>query len=129
MAKILRFFAYLFQLAVSLCLLALTVVVFASDTHTLQLPMFPWSGMSLSWWLLGLSIAGLSITVLAIIGWFRFLFVLWSLYILWVAIYWIFISPHARFGGRESFIQVLAIAAGALIAFLASLTGFRNKKR
>ena len=76
-ARLLRLYSYLYHLALALFLLGLSLVALISS-NTLKMPMLPWTGTDLNWWLLWGSILGIASIVLAITGMFRYLFPLWA---------------------------------------------------
>jgi len=67
-ATILKFFSYLFHFALSLLLIAISVVAVMSASHTLKLGMLPWTGRSLTSWLFGLGLIGVFSVVSAVMG-------------------------------------------------------------
>ena len=126
-ALILRVYSYLYHLV--LCLFSMGVAVVAmSSPSTLNLSMLPWSGSDLTTWLLWGGLAGLISIILAVTGVFRFLFPLWALVVLVLMVQGFLIKPYT-FEGKASFYNVLWILAGALLAFLASLTLFRSTRK
>jgi hypothetical protein len=124
---ILRVYSYLYHLVLCLFLLGLCIVAKNSAT-TLKLSMLPWSGSELTTWLLWGSIVGLLSIVLAITGVFRFLFPLWTLIVLVLMFQGFLVKPYT-FEGKPAFYNTLWLIAGAALAFLASLTLFRSRRR
>lgn len=120
---ILRVYSYLYHLVLCLFLLGISVVAM-STSNTLKLNMLPWTGSDLTTWLLWGSLAGLISLVLAITGIFRFLFPLWTLVVFGFMVWGFLLRPYT-FEGRLAFYNVLWLIAGALVAFLASLTLLR----
>lgn len=98
------------------------------SSNTLKMPMLPWTGTDLNWWLFWGSIVGISSVVLAITGIFRFLFPLWALVVLVLMVRGYLLQPYT-FAGRDAFESTLWLIGGALLAFLASLTLFRMRRR
>jgi hypothetical protein len=127
LTKILRILAYLFHAVLSVLLLGIGIVAFADGTHNLNLPMFPGKGEQVSWIVLIGGIAGLLSVLLAATGRFRPLFTLWAVYVAGTAIYWMFFSPRASFSGSSGFKQALAFLGAAVVAALASFTGYRRR--
>jgi hypothetical protein len=125
-AMILRVYSYLYHLVLCLFLLGLALVALLS-ANTLLMPMLPWSGAGLTQWLLWGSLTGLISLALAITGVFRFLFPLWTLTVLILMVQGYLIKPYT-FEGAPDFYSALILIAGALIAFLASLTLFRSRR-
>lgn len=122
-ALILRVYSYLYHLVLCLFLLGISLVAM-STSNTLKLGMLPWTGADLTSWLLWGSLAGLVSLVLAVTGVFRFLFPIWTLVVFALMVNGFLLKPYT-FAGKDDFYRVLAFVAGALIAFLASLTLFK----
>lgn len=76
---LLRFFSYLFHLALGLFLLGVAAVALGTSPESLHLDMLPWTGATLTYVILAGSLLGLGSVLLAISGKIRFLFFLWSL--------------------------------------------------
>ncbi len=121
-AKLLRLLAYLFHLMLALFLLGLALLAISSE-RPLQLDMLPWKGDDLSTWLLWGALAGITSVVLAVTGWFKYLFPIWALTILVLLVRGYFLQPYS-FSGKDAFYQTLYLIGGALVAFLISLTLF-----
>jgi len=121
-ALILRLFSYLFEFLLAVVLLMLGILD-ATSGNTLDLGMLPWTGPQLTHWLTGLGLIGLVCTVLAVAGWFRPLFPLWTLFVVVMAIRGYFISPYA-FTGPSGFQQALWFTVACLLGFIGSLTIF-----
>jgi hypothetical protein len=128
MATILRLYSYLYHVVLSLLLLGISGIAIASDVHTLNLPMLPWKGDELIHWVFYGSIAGLISIILAVTGIFRYLFPIWTLIVFVLMVRGFLISPYT-FTGIDQFYLILALIAGALLAFIGSLTPFRKKRR
>ncbi|MBI3280581.1 MAG: hypothetical protein HYZ57_12145 [Acidobacteria bacterium] len=125
-AKILRVYSYLYHLALSLFLLGISIVALSTDT-TLHLRMLPASGRQEILLLWG-GLIGLVTIMLAITGWFRPVFPLWTLAVFVLMLYRYFYKPYV-FSGRDEFNFALWLSAGALLAFLASLTLLRRREK
>ena len=119
---LLRVFAYVYHLVISLVLIALGAVGVLSSGQQLKLDMMPWHGSELNGWLLGLGAAGLLSVILAATGKFRFLFPLWSLYVLFLMVRGLFLSPAFTFSGPDQFHTALWLTGGAVLALIGSLT-------
>ncbi|HET8546411.1 MAG TPA: hypothetical protein VFL57_00325 [Bryobacteraceae bacterium] len=128
LAAVLRVYSYLYHLVLSLFLLGISGIVLASGNHNLQMPMLPWEGDRLTQWLFWGSVFGLLSAILAVTGVFRYLFPLWALVVLVIMVRGFLLGPY-RFGGPDSFYRALTLIFGALLAFLASLTVFRARRR
>jgi hypothetical protein len=110
----------------ALFLLGISIVALASGASNLTLSALPWKGDELVHYLLAGSIFGLLSIILAITGMFRFLFPIWT-FIVFVLMVWGFLIRPYTFEGRSDFNTVLLLIAGALLAFLASLTLFGRR--
>ena len=126
-ARILRGYSYLYHLILCLFLLGVALIALMS-TGTLRVEVLPWKGDDLIQWLLWGSLAGILSIILAITGVFRYLFPIWTLLVLIMLVRGYLLQPYT-FGGKEPFYQTLWLIGGALIAFLASLTLFRSRRR
>jgi hypothetical protein len=114
MKALLRTFSYFFHGLLALFLLAIALVALSSR-EPLHLPMLPWHGQALSYWLLGCGAAGLVLVFLAVRGAWRGLFFLWSLAVLVVMVRGFFFSSY-HFAGPRQFHHALYWTAAALIA-------------
>jgi hypothetical protein len=128
MATILRLYSYVYHFVLSLLLLGISGIAIASNVHTLSLAMLPWKGDELIHYVFYGNIAGLISIVLAVTGIFRYLFPIWTLIIFVLMVRGFLISPYT-FTGKDQFYSILALIAGAFLAFLGSLTVFKKKRR
>jgi hypothetical protein len=103
-------------------------VIAMMSTGVLTLDVLPWTGDDLVSWLLWGSIAGLIAVMLAVTGIFPYLFPVWALVVVVMLIRGYLIQPYT-FDGTDPFYRTLWLIAGALIAFLASMTVFGRRKR
>jgi hypothetical protein len=122
---LLRLFAYLYQLALSLFLIGLGLVAWASGPTDLNLGMLPWQGAALTRIILALGIVGLACVLLAGSR-LRWIFPLWCLFVLIMMIRGFFQSSYS-FAGANQFQLAVALTAGALVAFLGSLGVLRRR--
>ena len=122
-----RIYAYLYHVLLALLLLALGVAALSTGRDNLSLGMLPWEGGRLTQGLLVLGVVGLLCVLLAVTGWLRFLFPLWTLLILVLMIRGFFLSPYT-FSGEDEFKEAIWLTVGALVAFLASLSLFARRK-
>jgi len=125
---LLRIFAYLYHLALSLFLLGLGIVVWSGGENNLKLGMLPWEGAALTKAIVILGVVGLLCVLLAVLGKLRWLFVLWTLFALALMFRGYFLTSYS-FPDEGQFRFAVWLTAGALIAFLASLSLFGRKKR
>lgn len=96
--------------------------------NTLKLSFLPWSGQSLFPWLFGGAIIGIISIILAVTGIFRYLFPFWAFVVLVMLLRGFLIQPYS-FESRDEFTHIMWITAGALLAFLASVTLFFIRRR
>ena len=118
-------FAWVFELALSLFLIGLGMVAWASGPTDLNLGMLPWEGAALRRMLLILGIVGLACALLAGSR-LRWLFPLWCLFVLILMIRGFFLSSYS-FAGANQFQFAVWLTAGALVAFLGSLGVLRRR--
>jgi hypothetical protein len=123
---LLRFYAYVFQLALSLFLLGLWIMVTTSGQNNLKLGMLPWEGATLTRALLITGGTGVVCCVLAIIGVLRWLFPLWTLFVFVMMFRGFFLSSYS-FADAAQFKFDVWLTAGALLAFLGSLSLFSRR--
>jgi uncharacterized integral membrane protein len=116
---LLRIFSYLFEGALALLVLAISLVSLRSVTE-LNLGFLPWTGRPLSYWLLGLALVGLITVVMAMRGTMRALFFLWSLGIFLLLLKGFFLSLYRFTGGAVSFKAAVLLTAGMLVGTLGS---------
>jgi hypothetical protein len=124
---LLRVFAYLFELALSLFLLGLGIVAWASSPANLTIGMLPWEGAALTQALLILGIMGLACVLLAGSR-MRWIFPLWCLLVLVIMIRGFFLSSYS-FAGADQFQFAVWLTVAAVIAFLGSLGVFRRRAK
>jgi len=126
-ATIMRVYSYLYHLILALLMLGVSVVVMAGGIDNLRLGMLPWTGRSLTQALLWGGIIALLAVLLAITGWFRFLFPIWAL-VAFVMLVRGYLLGSYSFSSRSEFQWVLLLIFGALLAFFGSLTVFRPSR-
>jgi hypothetical protein len=122
---LLRLFAYLFELALSLFLIGLGIVAWASGPTDLNLGMLPWEGRMLTQAILILGMLGLASVLLAGSR-LRWIFPLWCLFLLILMIRGFFLSSYS-FADANQFQFAVGLTACALIAFLGSLGVLRRR--
>lgn len=124
---LLRLYSYLFEFVLSVIALLLGMIS-AMNGNNISLDILPWTGASLTHWLTGLGIIGIVCVLLAITGVFRFLFPLWSLLVV-VLLFRGYMFSSYTFAGPQGFRDAVLFFAGAILAFLGSLTVFGRKSR
>lgn len=123
----LRAYSYIFHTVFALFLLGIATVALLSSNN-LKIAILPWSGAAATQWVLWGAILGLLSIVLAVTGVFRFLFPLWAFGVLAVLVRGYILQP-IPFPTKDEFQTAMLLTAGALIAFLASLTLFTLRPR
>jgi hypothetical protein len=116
---LLRIFSYLFEGALALFALAISLMSLRSAAE-LNLGFLPWTGRPLSYWLLGLALVGLITVFLAIRGTTRALFFLWSLGIFGLLVKGFFSSPYRFTGAAVSFKAAVLLTLAMLLGTLGS---------
>lgn len=129
LARLLRLFSYAYEFLLALFLFLISVVVLIGGKHQLSLPMLPWEGANLTYWLFGLSLTGMVVTALAVLGKLKFLFPAWCLVVLVLMARGFFLSPYYYSDGAGQFRSVVLLFLGALVAFLGGLTLLRRPLR
>ena len=122
---LLRLFAYLFELVLSLFLIGLGIVAWASGSNTLIFGDHYWQGVSLTRSILIAGIMGLASVLLAGSR-VRWIFPLWCLLVLVLMIRGFFLSSYS-FTDANQFQFALWLSMGALIAFVGSLGVLRRR--
>lgn len=123
----LRAYSYVYHAVLAVFLLGLALIALLSS-NTLKLDILPWTGEAANQWVLWGSIFGLLSIVLAVTGIFRYLFPLWALAVLVILVRGYLLQP-LPFAGKDEFHNALLLIAGALLAFLASLTVFTMRPK
>ena len=122
---LLRLFAHLFELALSLFLIGLGIVAWASGSNILIFGEHAWQGVSLMRAILILGIVGLASVLLAGSR-VRWIFPLWCLLVLVLMIRGFFLSNYS-FTDANQFKFAVWLSMGALIAFMGSLGVLRRR--
>ena len=125
---ILRIYSYIYHFILGLFLAALGALALASGMHNLNLGMLPWKGQELTYWTLGLGLAAIVCVILAVTGWFRWLFPLWCLFVVIMMIKGFFLTPTYVFAGSGSFKGAIWLTIGAIGAFLSSLMLYKPRR-
>jgi hypothetical protein len=128
LGMLLRIYSYLFELILALFLLALSMVAILSRSNSLNLGMLPWKGAALTYWLLGVALAGLLSILLAWLGRMRFLFLLYTIAVFALLARGFFLGGYA-FSGKDDFRMAIWITIGALFAIFGAWSQFRRKSR
>ena len=127
--NILRVYSYLFEtilcgLGIVLCL----VLLFSPDLE-LRLRWLPWAGSQHQMeWIAALSVLGLVLVVLAVLGKMRVLLFLFSGYVAYLLIQGFFLSPGHTFSGAEDARNSLLFVLGSILAFIGAFP-FGKRRR
>lgn len=121
---IVKIYSYAFHLVMALFLTGLALMAFSTGMHNMRLDMLPWTGVALSWWLLGLGLAGIVFVALAVMGVLRILFLVWTVAVVVMMIRGYVFSPYT-FGGWEGFRMIVLLLAGACLAAVGGWLQFR----
>ncbi|MFZ0594744.1 MAG: hypothetical protein WAM39_30075 [Bryobacteraceae bacterium] len=124
---LLRFYSYLFHLAVSFFFLGLGIVSAVSSTplHLDAIGLPPEKAL-LGVFALGL--VGLFSTVLAFTGTFRWLFPLWAAFVVWLMVKGFFLSSFT-FSGAAGFRAAVLLTLCAIAAFFGALWALKPRSR
>src|SRR5258706_11852091 len=117
LGAILRVYSYIYHLLISVVLLALSLVAFASDNFNLKQEMLPWTGKELVCWMFGLGLIGALSVILAFMGKLRILFLAWALAVV-IGLVRGIVLGGMRFENAEAFRGALYLIAAGLIALL-----------
>jgi hypothetical protein len=123
---ILRAFSYIYHLLISVVLLALSLVAFASDNYDLKQDLLPWTGKELFYWMLGLGFLGLISLILCFLGKVRVLFPVWALIVVIGLVRGIIFSGM-HFASATDFYYALCFIGAGLIALLGAWSAFRKR--
>ena len=124
-SRVLRIFSYIFEILLSLFMVALGLI--GGDQLNLH-GLLPWDRPSLARWLIILGLIGIVCTVLAITGWFRYAYPLWALAVLVMLSRGVVSVESFDTGNLFSFTQSIWLVALALLAFIGSLTVVWKRK-
>ena len=128
MKAVLRVFSYLYGGALALFALAASVLALRSGGE-LNLGFLPWTGRALSYWLLGLALAGLITLLMAMGGTMRVLFFLWNLGVFVLLFKGMFLSLYRFTGGAVSFKTGVWLTVGMLVGAIGSFPWPRKPER
>ncbi len=126
--SILRACAYIYHFVLCLFLLGLGMAGISSGPNRLKLPMLPWEGATLTRAVAILGAVGIVCVILAITGKLRWLFPLWAGFVLVMMFRGFFLSSYS-FADAGEFKFDVWLTAGALLAFLVSLSLFGRAKK
>jgi hypothetical protein len=108
---LMRFISYVFHGLLALGLLSLSIVALAAGAPVLHMDMLPWTTPTT---LLCAALAGLAILLLALRGWLRWLFFLWSLAVVVLVVRGYFLGGYHFSPGEIN--TALYVLAGSIVA-------------
>jgi hypothetical protein len=123
---LLRFYSYVFHLAISFLFLFLGALSLAYSAP-LHLEAIGLSDRNALFGVFVLGIVGLISTLLALTGTFRLLFPFWAAFIVWLMIKGLFLST-IRFSGPASFGWAVLWTLGGVAAFVGAAWTLRRRR-
>ena len=126
-STLLRVYSYLYHAVLSVFLIGIGSLAKLSNSTTFKLDVLPWKGQELASYVLYGGIAGLLSVLLAVTGWFRFLLPIWAAVVVWYMVQGFLLRGYT-YSGPDEFYWVLALIAGAVVAFLSALTVFKKRE-
>ena len=114
--RIFRLYSYAFSVVCVLCMLAMSVVILASKSVTLNFYLLPWEGKARLYSMVGLALAGLAIVLLTWRGKMQKLFLVWSLLVFLLIVRYYFFTPNYFRAGSGEFTFALWVLLAAAIA-------------
>jgi hypothetical protein len=123
---IIRVYSYFFQALVAFAAVALAAVSLITGSQLYIDLLHPLTGMSLTYWLLGLGILGFGALALALKGKLKVLFLVWSVGVFVVLTRGYFFSPY-QFWGPEHLQSAILYVLLALLAVVGAWMQFRAK--
>jgi hypothetical protein len=123
---LLRVYAYGFHLVLALFLIGISTVALSSGTN-LALGMLPWQGATLTSATLLLGLVGIVCILMAVTGFVRWLFPLWTLIALILMLRGFFLSTYT-FPSAGDFRSAVWLSIAAFVAFVGSLSLFGRRR-
>lgn len=121
-AMLLRFFSYLFSLVFGVFIAGISLVLLISGASNYRFDMVPWvKGATVLYVLLGAGLVGALAAVLALLGKWKPLLVVFTFACFALLVYGFFVSPVYRFYSADQAKAVAWLAFAALGAFFGSL--------
>jgi hypothetical protein len=124
---LLRVYSYVFGGLLGFFVLAISLMALTNGSPV-NFAFLPWSGASLTYWLLGLALFGLLTLLLAMGGKVRALFFLWCLGVFVLLFKGLFVSFYS-FSGPVSFKAAVWLTAGSLLAAVGSFPWSQKQGR
>jgi hypothetical protein len=120
LGALLRLYSYVFETALCLAALALSVIILTSPHAEIRLGWLPWTGQTLGAALAVFGLAGLLILIAAVTGRVRFLLTLFALTGFVLVTRGLFFTPW-RFNGPQQASNALWLVLAMFAAFLGSI--------
>jgi len=121
-AMLLRFYSYLFSLIFGLFIAGIALVLLVTGAKNYRFDMVPWvKGETVLYVLLGAGLAGALAAVLALLGKWKPLLVVFTLASFALLVYGFFVSPVYRFYSADQAKSVAWLSLAALCAFIGAL--------
>ncbi len=114
--RIVRLYSYAFSVFCVLSVLALSVIILASKSVTVDFYLFPWEGKALLYSMVGLALAGLAVVLLTWRGKMQTLFLVWSLLVLLLVVRYYFFTPNSFTPDSGEFTFALWVILAAAVA-------------
>jgi hypothetical protein len=119
---LLRFYSYLFSLIFGLFIAGIALVLLVTGAKNYRFDMVPWvKGETVLYVLLGAGLAGALAAVLALLGKWKPLLVVFTLASFALLVYGFFVSPVYRFYSADQAKSVAWLSLAALCAFIGAL--------
>ena len=114
--RIVRLYSYAFSVLCILSVLAMSIIILASKSVTVNFYLFPWEGKALLYSMVGLALAGLAVVLLTWSGKMQKLFLVWSLLVLVLIVRYYFFTPNSFTPDSGEFTFALGVVLAAAVA-------------
>ena len=114
--SLLGLYSYLFHGLFAIFLLGISLISLTSGNATFRFPILLWEGEVLAYWLIGLSVAGILLVLLAMKGIMRPAFFFWSLLVLGLVLRGYFFSNYVFVPGTSQLTTALWLVLATLLA-------------
>jgi hypothetical protein len=118
--RIVRCYSYAFSLLCVFSVLAISIIVLASKTTTVNFYLLPWEGKALLYGTIALALLGLAIVLLTWRGKMQKLFLGWSLLVFVLIVRYYFFSPNSFSPDSGEFTFALLVVLAAAVAVVGS---------
>lgn len=114
--RIVRLYSYAFSILCVLFVLAMSTIILASKSVTVNFYLLPWEGKALLYSMVGLALAGLAVVLLTWRGKMQKLFLVWSLLVFLLIVRYYFFTPNSFTPDSGEFRFALWIVVAAAVA-------------